>query len=175
MLHLIPAPAHRILLRIAHRVRVRWWRLRKPRLGGCRVLALDREARVLLVRHSYGTGHWMPPGGGLGRGEDAVLAARRELLEETGCRLEWAVRLDLVEERLHGAGNSVHIVAGLTLDLPRADEREIIEAAFFAAHALPEPMPAMLRHQLPGWITAATAARPADAAPAPPVPPAPTG
>ena len=175
MLHLIPASTHRNLLRIAHRVRLVWWRLRKPRLGGCRVLAMDGEARVLLVRHSYGSGHWMPPGGGLARGEDPVDAARRELLEETGCRLEWATRLDLIEERLHGAGNSVHIVAGVTLDSPLPDAREIIEAAFFALHALPEPMSPQLRAQLPGWITAATAARPADAVPARPAPRAPTG
>ena len=75
MLHLIPAPAHRTVLRIAHGLRLRWWRMRKPRLAGCRVLALDREDRVLLVRHSYGSGKWMPPGGGLTRGEDALAAA----------------------------------------------------------------------------------------------------
>ncbi len=174
MLHLIPAPAHRAALRLAHGIRLRWWRLRKPRLGGCRILALDSAARVLLVRHSYGSGQWMPPSGGMERGEDAVAAARRELLEETGCRLEWAARLDLVEERLHGAGNSVHIVAGLTLDAPRADDREIVEAAFFAVDALPDLMPAALRAQLPGWITAAIAARPPDAVQAPAAHPAPT-
>ena len=174
MLHLIPAPIHRAVLRLAHAIRLRWWRLRKPRLGGCRILALDSTARVLLVRHSYGSDHWMPPGGGLRRGEDAVTAARRELLEETGCRLVWAARLDLVEDRLHGAGNSVHIVAGLTLDTPRADDREIADVAFFALDALPEPMSAWLRAQLPGWITVATAARPGDEGRTPRSPPAPT-
>lgn len=174
MLQLIPASAHRAALRLAHGLRLRWWRLRRPRLGGCRILALDCAARVLLVRHSYGSGQWMPPGGGIGRGEDAVAAARRELLEETGCRLEWAVRLDLVKEELHGADNGVHIVAGLTLDAPRADNREIVEAAFFEVDALPEPMSAWLRAQLPSWIIAAIAARPRDAAQPPAAPPAPT-
>ena len=81
MLYLIPAPAHRVVLRLAHRVRRRWWYVRRPRLSGCRVLAFDREGRVLLVRHSYGTGAWMPPGGGLQAGEDPLNAAQRELLE----------------------------------------------------------------------------------------------
>ena len=97
MLHLIPAPAHRAALRLAHALRRRWWRLRGARLAGCRVLALDAAGRVLLVRHSYGSDLWMPPGGGLARGEDAVAAAVRELREETGCRLVGAHLLKSVE------------------------------------------------------------------------------
>lgn len=174
MLHLIPAPAHRIILRLAHGTRRRWWRMRKPRLAGCRVLALDAAGRVLLVRHSYGSGKWMPPGGGLRRGEDVLAAARRELLEETGCSLDWALHLELAEEVLHGAENAVHVVAGMTRDTPRADRREIIAAAFFEVHALPDHMPAMFRARLPGWLTAATAGRPEDAQPPPSRPPAPT-
>ena len=173
MLYLIPAPAHRIILRFAHATRRRWWRLRKPRLAGCRVLALDEAGRVLLVRHSYGSGKWMPPGGGLERGEDVLAAARRELLEETGCSLDWALHLELAEEVLHGAQNTVHVVAGITRDVPKADGREIIEVAFFAAHALPDDMPALFRARLPGWLRAATAGRPGDAAPHPSRPPAP--
>lgn len=164
MLYLIPAPLHRTGLRIAHAIRVRWWRIRAPRLAGCRVIALDPEGRVLLIRHSYGSDRWMPPGGGLGRGEDPVAAALRELHEETGCRLEHALALDLSSEDLHGAANHVHIVAGITRDVPLADGREIIEAAFFAPDALPHAMPPRLRAQLPGWITAASAGHLRDAA-----------
>jgi len=158
VLHLIPAPAHRLSLRLAHALRKRWWRLARPRLAGCRVLALDAEARVLLVRHSYGPDHWTPPGGGLGRGEDPLEAARRELLEETACRLEMATSIAVIEENLHGAGNSVHVIAGLTRDLPRPDGREIVDAQFFAIDGLPQAISARMRMRLPDWITAAKAA-----------------
>ncbi len=131
MLRLIPAPAFRVALRVAHRVRLQWWRVRRPRLAGCRVLAFDAEERLLLVRHSYGSGKWMPPGGGLTRGEDALAAAARELLEETACRLERAVLLALSCELVGAARNDVHVVGGYTPDPPRPDGREIIEARFF--------------------------------------------
>jgi 8-oxo-dGTP pyrophosphatase MutT (NUDIX family) len=175
MFHLIPAPAHRHALRLAHRLRLHWWRFRKPRLSGCRVLAIDGEGRVLLVRHSYGSGNWTAPGGGIARGEAPLAAAKRELLEETDCILEAAILLETVEESLSGAVNVVHIVAGLTCGTAKADGREIIEAAFFELGALPDRIPEPLRARLPAWVRAAIAARPQDAAAAPVRSPAPTG
>jgi 8-oxo-dGTP pyrophosphatase MutT (NUDIX family) len=163
MLHLIPASLHRQGYRLAHAIRKRWWRIRKPRTCGCRVLAFDAAGRVLLVRHSYGSGNWMAPGGGLGRGEEPLRAAGRELREETGCGLEGAWQLTLVEEPLHGATNVVHVVAGSASGTPVPDGREVVEARFFAPDALPQPMSDMLRRDLPGWLKAARAGRPAPA------------
>ena len=156
MLRLIPAPMHRQLLRIAHGVRKLWWRLCRPRSEGCRVLAFDAGGRLLLIRHSYGSGLWMPPGGGLGRREGAIASALRELREETACALEDAIEIAVAEEGLHGARNRVHVIAGRTGDAPRPDGREVIEARFFPVDALPALLPAHLRRDLPGWIAAWT-------------------
>jgi len=169
MLRLIPRPLARALYRLAHALRVVWWRWRKPRLDGCRVIALDPAGRVLLIRHTYGTGRWMPPGGGLGRGEDVLDAAARELAEETGLALARAVLIDEVDESLHGAHNRVRIVAGRVSGKPHVDGCEVAKAAFFRAERLPEDMPRQFRKALPGWITAASVACPADGA----VPPSP--
>ena len=166
MLYLIPAPAHRAAFRLAHQLRLVWWRVRRPRLAGCRVLVFDAEERLLLIRHSYGPGKWMPPGGGLGRGEDALAAAARELLEETACHLRFAALLATSSEQAGAASNEVHIVFGFTTDQPRPDGREVIEARFFPVHALPEHMPELLRECLPLWIKAAKAARRRDEVPA---------
>lgn len=176
MLRLIPRPLARSLYRLAHGLRVSWWRVAKPRLDGCRVIALDPAGRVLLIRHTYGTGRWMPPGGGLARGEDAIEAAVRELAEETGCLLTGAVLIDEVEESLHGARNRVRIVAGRVTGKPAVDGREVAKAAFFRRERLPDDMPRQFRKALPGWITAATIACPADGdALQRPSPPAPKG
>ena len=154
MLHLIPPPVHRALYRLAHALRCLYWRAWKPVFDGCRIVAIDGEGRVLLIRHSYGSGEWMPPSGGMPRGEDSVKTAIRELQEETGCMLEGAVELAVLEEKLHGATNRVHVIAGRASGDPRPDNREVVDAAFFALDALPERMPVGLRRQLPDWVRA---------------------
>jgi 8-oxo-dGTP pyrophosphatase MutT (NUDIX family) len=152
MLRLIPAPLHRQGLRLAHRLRVVWWRVRKPRLAGCRVLAFDAEDRVLLVRHAYGSGRWMLPGGGLGQGEEPLAAAARELSEEVGCGLAGARLLEVLEEPLSGATNRVHVVTGRIAGTPRPDGREIVELACFAATGLPADLSPALSDRIGNWI-----------------------
>jgi 8-oxo-dGTP pyrophosphatase MutT (NUDIX family) len=50
-----------------------------------RVLLIDEQDRVLLLRANVGSGDvWITPGGALEPGESAEEAARRELWEETG-------------------------------------------------------------------------------------------
>ncbi|WP_296677960.1 NUDIX domain-containing protein [Novosphingobium sp.] len=157
MFRLIPAPLHRGGLIAAHRMRRVWWRLRKPLLTGCRVLALDGAGRVLLVRHSYGSGRWMLPGGGLARGEDPVAAALRELGEEVGCGLLQPLHIATIEEPLSGTTNRVHLICGMADGLLRADGREIVEVRFFALESLPVDVSPTVALGLPGWVKKAEA------------------
>ena len=160
MLHLIPKPLHRVLLVQAHRVRLVWWRIRKPLLLGCRVLAFDGAGRILLVRHSYGSGRWMLPGGGIARGEPPVVAALRELAEETACALEDPRELAVIEEPLAGTVNRVHVVTGRAHGVPQGDGREIVDARFFAPDALPPNLAEQLQRNLAEWIRIAKAGWP---------------
>lgn len=155
MLYLIPAPIHRTALRTVHRLRLTWWRLRRPLLLGCRVLACDAAGRVLLVRHSYGSGGWMLPGGGLARGEDPLQAAQRECLEETRCTLHAPRLIAVIDEPLSGAVNRVHLVSGSIAQAPCADLREIAEAALFSLDTLPDRLSGHLARELASWIEAA--------------------
>ena len=152
MFHLIPAPLHRLALRLAHGVRRRWWRLFRVRLEGCRVLAIDSAGRVLLIRHSYGSGTWLLPGGGIARGEAPLAAGLRELAEETGLSLAQARCLAVIDEPLYGTVNRVHLVCGMAQGDLRCDGREVIAARFFAATDWPDDLSPRLAAQLEGWI-----------------------
>ena len=160
MLRLIPKPLHRVLLVQAHRVRLVWWRIRKPLLLGCRVLAFDGEGRVLLVRHSYGSGRWLLPGGGIAKGEAPLQAALRELAGETACALEDPREIAVIEEPLAGTTNRVHIVTGRARGVPHGDGREIVAAQFFALDALPAELAQQLRLHLTDWVRTAKAGSP---------------
>lgn len=137
---------HRALLRLAHEVRRRWWRLARPRLNGVCVIARDSAGHVLLLRQSYGTTRWVLPGGGVGRGEPAVAAALREFREEAGCDLADLAFAGISTEDLHGTINDVHVFTALLLGSPQVDGREIVDARLFALEALPpETSPRVVR------------------------------
>lgn len=152
MLHLIPAPLHRLGLRAAHAIRRRWWRIAQVQLEGCRVLAFDASGRVLLIRHSYGSGSWLLPGGGIARGEAPLLAAQRELVEETGLALIAPRCLAVLDEPLYGTINRVHLFTGIGQGALCCDGREVIEARFFAPGDWPDKLSPQLARHLAGWL-----------------------
>ena len=68
-------------------------------IGGVRVVVLDDDDRLLLVKQSHeGNDIWMAPGGGIEEGESAAEAAVREVREETGLDIEVGPLIWHVEE-----------------------------------------------------------------------------
>lgn len=151
MLHLIPAPVHRLMMPIAYRVRHQWRRLAKPQLTGCAVIISDHAGSILLMRHSYGPQVWSLPGGGVGKGEDPAAAAHREIREEVGIELSRVSLVTVLEDTISGAPHTTHLYAATTDQYPRADRREVLEAKFFPRHSLPEPQGVQTRVRLDAW------------------------
>jgi 8-oxo-dGTP pyrophosphatase MutT (NUDIX family) len=148
MLHLIPAPLHRRLYRLADWGRRQWWRVRKPNRSSAHVIAFDEAGRVLLVKHSYGRPIWTVPGGGIGRGEEPAAAAVREFHEELGCELAGLVALPPNERQVSGSRDLQHGFAARLAGIPVADQREIVAAELFDPQALPADRGRSVEH----WV-----------------------
>lgn len=106
---------------------------------GVRVVARDAEGRVLLVRHTYLAGWWLP-GGGVDRGETAAQAAVRELREETGLIARAEPRLISVHsnERFFRGDHVLVFQIGAWDQGQRTSHGEIAEVAWFHADRLPD-------------------------------------
>lgn len=110
----------------------------RPMTLGVRGLVIDQEGRVLLVRHTYVPGFYLP-GGGVESGETLLAALERELHEEAGLRLVGPPTLHGVylNRRASPRDHVALFVARAFEREPRTPDHEIAESGFFACDALP--------------------------------------
>lgn len=116
-----------------------WFRLSRGATLGVRILAIDAQDRVCLVRHTCLPG-WHLPGGGVERGEHALDAAIKEAREEAGLIIRPEdLRLKSIHTNFaHFKGDHVLLYraeAWTTQPTDRADE--IAEHGFFPLTDLP--------------------------------------
>ena len=137
--------------RIGHGIRRRWWKLARPTRVGVRALVLDAEGRVLLVRHTYDTG-WYLPGGGVRRGESLEEAVRRELAEEIdlagGCLTVVSAYTNRAE------GKADHVVVFACTEWRRSEvltSPEIAEVGSFEPSKLPASTSPGTRRRVEEW------------------------
>ncbi len=116
----------------------RYSRFTRGKTLGARVLVIDTQSRVLLVRPTYVNG-WTLPGGGVDKGETLRQAAIRELKEE-------AAVLPLDELFFHGMFSNEAVFPGdhVACFVLRKFKQEVFKpnfeisaAQFFAVDALP--------------------------------------
>ena len=115
--------------------------IRNPYTLGVRVIIEDSEGRVLLVRHSYLKG-WYLPGGAVDAGETLHEAAHREVLEETGIVAGSSATLLNIYLNDRGWGRD-HVGLFYLADWSEGpgfltSNAEISEARFFGIKDLPE-------------------------------------
>jgi len=116
-----------------------YWRLTRPVTLGVRGMVFDAEGRVLLVRHSYIPG-WYLPGGGVSRGETMRSGLDRELQEEVGVTLRSPARFHAIYANFREFKSDhvgLFVVESGTYDRTPQKSAEISEARFFGLAELP--------------------------------------
>lgn len=115
-----------------------YWRFLAPTVLGVRALVVS-EGKVMLVRHTYLPG-WYLPGGKVDRGETAYQALCREVREECSLKVLQARLLALYSNRESNPND--HIALFLVeefqaLEYERWHRYEIAEFGFFDLNQLP--------------------------------------
>ena len=129
-----------VLEPVIRRVFHLYWRFARGMTLGVRVLVLDQQGRVFLVKHSYVSG-WHLPGGGVEVGETALDAMRRELEEEGNITFGEPPLLHGVFYNRHVSRRDhvvVYVVRNFHQPAKPAPNYEIVDCGFFDVNALPE-------------------------------------
>ena len=140
----------RPIIKFPTRAFLAYARLRRGMTLGVRAAVFDGTGCILLVRHSYVPG-WYMPGGGVEPGETMRVSLERELEEEAGIALTappdlfgmyWNRR---ASPRDHVA---LYVCRDWRQAAPPPRTMEIVDSAFFPADALPEETTAATRRRL---------------------------
>lgn len=131
-IHIMRALYYRFL----NLIRTIYWHLTRPLIVGVRVF-LVREGKVLLVRHTYEDG-WYLPGGGAQRGESIEEAARREVREETGAEIADLDLFGVYTDLKRYKTDHVVVFQSCNFITGEGTSGEIAEARWFELDRLPE-------------------------------------
>lgn len=107
----------------------------RPVRTGVRVILLQGN-EVMLVRHTYVPG-WFMPGGGLKRNETLDQAARREAYEETGAELKELTLMGVFTSFIQWKTDHAIVFLCRDFNITGKSDSEIAEMRLFALDELP--------------------------------------
>lgn len=115
-----------------------YWFLFRPKTTGVKCI-LQRNNKILLIKHSYGRDLWTLPGGGVKRNESPPAAAVREVSEEVGMT---TAQLDECGSLFYDGEykqNTIYVFkTTVSTDEFTIDDVEVCEAQWFSIDTLPK-------------------------------------
>lgn len=125
----------RSLLNLLYKIYSLQWIITRPFVIGVRVL-LIKEDQVLLVKHVYQDG-WYLPGGGVKRNETPEQAARRECREEVGAEIGALELFGIFTQFVEHKNDHIIVFASHDFSLTQKKNFEIERVDFFKVNELP--------------------------------------
>ena len=114
-------------------------RIVEPKGGGVKTFVLNDKGQVLLLKIGYAHKSWVLPGGSIDRGETPLVAAQRELCEESGLKLD-SLQFLCTKPHTHYKDVQLHYFCRKTNTKEIViDNQEIIDGGWFDMGRLPEP------------------------------------
>jgi 8-oxo-dGTP pyrophosphatase MutT (NUDIX family) len=133
----VPVRVRRAAIRCAYAGLRAYWFIVRPNVVGVKCV-VTHDDHVLLVRHTYGRRSWDLPGGTVRRRELPIDAARREMAEELGRRIDDWHELGVLYARMDHHRDNLHMfeaeIDDRQLDI---DLTELAQAAWFRRDELP--------------------------------------
>lgn len=133
------------------RLKKLYYQILQPITLGSRCLVVSGNT-VLLVKHSYAKG-WYLPGGGVEKGESFRDAAKREVREETGLDVDDLTLFHLYYSRIEGKND--HIALFTTTEFkgePHITGGEITEITFAPFDQLPPDTSPATRQRIAEYL-----------------------
>lgn len=126
-----------LIARIMHYVHL----MRRSHTLGVRAIVQKEDGAVLLVKHTYISG-WYLPGGGVEWGETFYQALEKELMEEAGISLSGKAQMLGVYQNNHASKRDhvalYHCPHWQQDHKPNLPNHEILSVEFFPLNKLPE-------------------------------------
>lgn len=128
----------------------------RPLTLGVRAIVFDHKSRaILMVKHTYSSG-WYLPGGGIESGESYATALKRELMEEVGIEFEGSAIVDVyhnwsISKRDHVVITTIN--SWEKRDVVKIPAMEIAETSWFRLTKLPEELSPCTRFAIQAFLS----------------------
>jgi len=128
----------KIFFILVHPVRQLYWFIVKPQTQGVKGIIFFGDT-VLMIRNTYGKGHWTLPGGRAKWNEALLDAVKREVQEETGIVIDQYHLVVTYKHVKEYKRDTVHcFAADAGTDQFKIDPSEVKEARWFPTQQLPD-------------------------------------
>lgn len=107
---------------------------------GAAAVIINKEGKVLLVKHSYGKNNWDLPGGKAEANESAEETAKREVVEETGLNVKVERLTGIYYDPTYDMHHFVFTAAVAENEEAAPSSPEILECGYFSVDDLPRPI-----------------------------------